>query len=145
MKKSVMPEILGSWKLISLYHENSENEKSHLYGENPIGILTYDPSGYMNAQFGSSKRANFQDESLSGGTNEEITSAYKTYVAYFGRFEEAENGKIVHTVEGSLFPNWQGHKEVRFAEIEGDILTISIPPTLVNGKELTLKAVWQRY
>lgn len=144
MKKSLIPQIYGSWKLISLTHVNSRNEEMDLYGKDPIGILTYDSAGYMNAQFGSRNRENFQDESLSGGKDEEILSAYKTYMAYFGRYKEEEPGKIVHDVEGALFPNWQGHQEVRFAEIIGDKLIITIPPTLVNGEEITLKAVWRK-
>jgi hypothetical protein len=144
MKKSVIPELFGSWKLISLTHVNSKNEEIDLYGKDPIGILTYDSAGYMNAQFGCRDRPNFQNESLSGGKDEEIISAYKSYMAYYGKFEEAEPGKIVHYVEGALFPNWQGHQEIRFAEITGDKLIITIPPTLIEGEEITLKAVWKR-
>jgi len=144
MKNSLMPHILGSWKLVSLTHVNSKNEELDLYGKDPIGILTYDSSGYMNAQFGFRNRINFQDDSLSGGKDEEIIPAYKTYMAYFGRFKEEEPGKIVHYVEGALFPNWQGHQEIRFAKIEGEKLTITIPPTLVNGEEIILKAVWKK-
>jgi hypothetical protein len=143
MKKSVIPEIFGSWKLVSLTHTKG-NEKLDLYGKNPIGILTYDKSGYMNAQFGFRDRKNFQDESLSGGTVDEITGAYKTYMAYYGKFKEEEPGKIIHEVEGALFPNWQGHSEVRYAEIEGSKLTISIPPTLVNNEQITLIAIWEK-
>lgn len=143
MKKSVIPEIFGSWKLISLTHVKG-NEKLDLYGKNPIGILTYDKSGYMNAQFGFRDRKNFQDESLSGGTVDEMTGAYKSYMAYYGKFKEEEPGKIIHEVEGALFPNWQGHSEIRYAEIEGNKLTISIPPTLVNNEQISLIAIWEK-
>lgn len=144
MNKSVIPAIYGSWKLVSLTFTNEKNEKLDLYGQEPLGILTYDKSGYMNAQFGNKGRENFEDESLSGGTDVEILSAYKSYMAYFGKFREEEPGKILHEVEGALFPNWQGKTEVRYAHIDGNKLTISIPPTLVNNVEISLIAIWTK-
>lgn len=144
MKTSIIESLKGSWMLVSMSYENANGEIVHLYGENPIGILTYDDNGYMNAQMGFRYRSNFTTESLGDGNPEEIMSAYKSYMAYFGRYYEKEPGVIVHHVEGCLFPNWQHRDEIRYAKIEDNLLVISTPKIEFENHSIVIKAIWKR-
>ena len=135
MNKSVKDKIIGTWKLVSWKYLDGDKEPADFFGENPKGILTYDTSGYMNAQLMKSGRSNFNAESLTGGTTEEIKNAYLSYAAYWGKYHERTPGELVHQVEGSLFPNWVGHDEIRYAQVDGDTLVLSIPP---------FRVTWQR-
>lgn len=144
MNTSIIESLKGSWMLVSMSYENKNGETVHLYGENPIGILTYDNNGYMNAQMGFRHRSNFTTDSLGDGSSEEIISAYKSYMAYFGRYYEKEPGVIVHQVEGCLFPNWQNHNEIRYATIKNDLLIISTPEIIFDNYSIIIKAVWKR-
>jgi hypothetical protein len=144
MKESVKDKIIGTWKLVAWKYLDGDKEPADFFGENPLGILTYDASGYMNAQLMKSARANFTSESLTGGSAEEIKDAYLSYAGYWGKYYERTPGELVHEVEGSLFPNWVGHDEIRYAEITGDTLVLSTPPIYAQGKKSVFHVTWKR-
>lgn len=144
MSNSIIKSIQGSWLLVSMTYENNEGETIDLYGKDPLGIISYDASGYMNAQMGYRDRNNFVSGALSGGTVDEISQAYKSYMAYFGRYREDTPGVIIHEVEGCLFPNWRGNEEIRYAKLENEFLVLSTPPIQFGEGEIVIKAVWRR-
>jgi heterodisulfide reductase subunit B len=44
---------------------------------------------------------------------EEIKTNYEGCVSYYGHYElDPENNIVIHHVEGSLFPNWEGNEIV---------------------------------
>jgi hypothetical protein len=144
MATSIQSDILGTWLLVSMTYENAEGRKINLYGENPRGILMYDTSGYMNAQMGFAHKNIFKSNSLGDGSSEEISSAYKSYMGYYGKYYESSPGVVVHEVDDCLFPNWRGKKEIRYATIKNNILIITTPPTLFGNHEIVIEAIWRR-
>ena len=90
-------------------------------------------------------RPNYASGDILGGTPDEIKSAAEGYVAYFGAYEVNEDeGRIVHHVEGSLYPNWMGDDQMRLFEFSGDALTLKTPPIAAGGLEITGILVWKR-
>jgi hypothetical protein len=144
MNQSLKEQIVGTWKLVSWVFENEHGETVHYLGPNASGILMYDTSGYMNAQLMKADRALFASPSINGSTPEEAHRAFNSYLAYFGRYYEDKPGEVVHIVEGSLFPNWMGHKEVRYGRIEGDLLILSTPPIAAYGRDIVFYITWRR-
>jgi hypothetical protein len=144
MKESIKDKIIGTWKLVSWKYSGENNEEVDFFGENPFGILMYDTRGYMNAQLSRSGRTNFRSESLTGGSLEEMRDAYLSYAAYYGKYYERSPGEIIHIVEGSLFPNWVGHEEIRYGKIKGEYLVLSTPPIQAQGKEIIFNVTWER-
>ena len=56
------------------------------------------------------------------------------FIAYAGPFSvDVGNGTVTHHVDVSLFPNWQGHDQVRRVTIEGGRLSI-IASDRTSGK-----------
>ena len=104
----------------------------------------YDAFGNMNAQLMRANRAPFASDDINGGTPAETKAAFDSYIAYFGTYEEQTPGEIVHTVQGTLFPNWLGHREIRYATLEGDQLTLSTPPVPAQGEEIVFYITWRR-
>lgn len=104
----------------------------------------YDKSGYMNAQLTRGDRKNFHSDSMGDGTPQEIDAAYKSYAAYYGKYYERTPGEIIHTVEGSLFPNWIGHDEIRYGKIVDNFLILSTPPIKTGGGEIVFHVTWKR-
>jgi hypothetical protein len=144
MNDSIKDKIVGTWKLVSWIFRNEKNEPVNFFGDNPSGILMYDRSGYMNAQLMKPGRSNFVSESLSEGTLQEIQQAYLSYAAYWGKYYEKTPGEIIHIVEGSLFPNWIGHEEIRYGKFDGEHLILSTPPIKAQGKEIVFHVTWKR-
>ena len=71
------------------------------------------------------------------GTAEEIKANYEGYVSYYGSYEfDNENDIVIHHVDGSLFPNWEGQDLKRFFELSGSRLKIKTPPTFGVAAEM---------
>jgi hypothetical protein len=144
MQEFIKDKIIGTWKLVSWKYNDEHGTPVDFFGEEPGGILMYDKSGYMNAQLNMDNRASFRSESLTDGTDEEIRKAYLSYAAYYGKYYEKSPGEIVHIVEGSLFPNWVGHEEIRYGKIQGEYLILSTPPIQAKGKKIVFNVNWKR-
>ncbi|MCG8308937.1 MAG: lipocalin-like domain-containing protein [Cytophagales bacterium] len=136
--------ILGAWKLVSWVFINESGEEVKFFGQQPKGILIYHDSGYMSVQIAREERQDFASQGIDAGTKEEMAEAFKTYLSYYGRYEEAEPGVFVHSVEGTLFPNWLKHKETRIAELQEDVLMLSTPPTPTSTGNVVFKITWKK-
>lgn len=142
--KSLKHDIIGTWKLVSWVYKNEKGEEIHYFGKNSTGILMYDDKGYMNAQLMKESREPFASDSINGGTPNETYGAFNSYLAYYGKYYEENPGEMVHIVEGSLFPNWIGNREVRYGKIEGDKLILSTPPIHAQGTEIVFYITWKK-
>jgi len=141
---SIKEEIIGTWKLVSWVYENEKGETVDYLGKHATGILMYDKHGYMNAQLMKADRSIFASDSISGAMPDEALGAFNTYLAYFGKYYEEKPGEVVHIVEGSLFPNWIGNKEVRYGRIENNVLILHTPPIPAQGREIVFYITWER-
>lgn len=136
--------VIGTWTLVAWYHKSKDGERVNYFGDNPKGILTYDPSGYMSVHIMKEDRKPFKAEGMYDGTDEEIVAAFKSYFAYYGTYVEEEPGILTHTVQGGLFPGWVGNMEKRYAKIEGDKLIIYTPPIPTEDQEIVFYIEWER-
>ena len=137
--------IVGAWKLISFEIRKEDGEVIYPYGQNAYGSIIYTESGRFSAQVMRPGRPQFAAGDQMKGTPEEIKANYEGVVSYFGPYEfDAENGFVLHHVEGSLFPNWEGQAQKRFFQLSGDRLMLSTPPTVWGGGEVVGVLVWER-
>jgi hypothetical protein len=136
--------LAGTWKLVSASSTTSAGERSETpYGHNPTGFLTYTSDGRITAiiSYGGRKAL-----SIGAGTAlslEEEAEAFKTFLAYGGRYTLGDN-KVTHHVEVSSIQNYVGKDLVRDVRFQGDQITLVTPPTRVNGKIQTVELIWQR-
>jgi len=140
----MIDQIKGSWKLISIYYFFADGTQIDMYGENPIGILMYDDNGYMNAQLGRNHReevCSYKECMNDLATKSQI---FDSFMAYYGKYYEESPGKIIHLVEGCINPFWIGQKEIRYVDVQGDILKIWTPPTPIDGRQAIIEVFWQR-
>jgi len=81
--------------------------------------------------------------SIGGGTLEEQAEAFKTFLAYAGRY--TFNGEqVTHHVEISSIQNYVDRDLVRYVKFQGDQIILVTPPTRINGKLQTVELIWQR-
>ncbi len=81
--------------------------------------------------------------SIGGGSLEEQAEAFKTFLAYAGRY--TFNGEqVTHHVEVSSIQNYVHRDLVRYVKFQGDQIILVTPPTRINGKIQTVELIWQR-
>jgi hypothetical protein len=137
--------IIDSWKLISFEIQRENGEVMYPFGKNAKGALIYTESGRFSVQLMRSDRPQFAYGDQMRGTAEEIKANYEGFISYYGRYElERQKGFVIHNVEGSLFPNWEGQRQKRFYELSGNRLKLSTPPTMWGGEEVIGVLNWER-
>lgn len=137
-------QFVGAWKLISWVHIREMGTAYFPMGKDALGHLVYSKDGHVSVSLMNSERKPFFSPALFGGTGEEKSRAYESYISYSGRYF-VEANKIIHVVELSLFPNWVGTRQERIYEFEGDRLILTSPPFEVNEHKLeTARLIWQR-
>ncbi len=137
--------IVGAWKLISYRVQKDSEEAIHPFGKNASGSLIYTDSGRVSAQIMRSDRPKLASEDPTKGTIDEIKANYEGYVSYYGSYEvDKKNGFVIHHVEGSLVPNWEGLKLKRFFKLSHNRLTLIPPPELLDGSRYVTTLTWER-
>jgi len=137
--------MIGTWKLISFETQRENGEVMHPFGKNAEGSLIYTEFGRFSVQLMRPDRPQFASGNQMRGTTEEIKANYEGFVSYYGRYEfDRKKGFVIHRVEGSLFPNWEGQRQKRFYELSGNRLKLSTPPTLWGGGEVVGVLIWER-
>ena len=74
-----------------------------------------------------------------------VRAAFNGYVAYYCSYDVEEARKIVnHRIISALIPNWEGQVNVRHYEFKGEVLVLSSPPMIVNGRQGRSVLHWRR-
>lgn len=137
--------IIGAWRLLSFEIARDDGTAMHPFGADAQGSIIYTESGRVSAQVMRRGRPLFAAGDQMRGTPEEIEASYTGCIAYFGSYRlDADGGFVVHQVEGSLFPNWEGEGQKRFFEFSGDRLKLSTPPMQWGGGQMVAALVWER-
>jgi hypothetical protein len=125
-------KLVGTWKLVSASSTTSTGERKEApYGPSPVGFLTYTADGRVTALISY------------GGTLEEQGEAFKTFLAYAGRYT-LNGDKVTHHIEISSIQNYVDKDLVRSVNFQGDQIILVTPPTPVHGKIQTVELIWQR-
>jgi len=136
---------IGTWRLISWELRSTNGEPFYPLGKDAVGQLMYSADGYMAVVLTKPGRVAFKSPWLMEGTSAEKIDAMDSYSSYAGRYEIREKeGKVIHFVEHSLFPNWNGTAQERFFKLEGDRLELSAALPMKDGIEQTVALVWKK-
>jgi hypothetical protein len=135
--------LVGTWRLISWENRTLDGEVSHPLGEDASGYIAYTEDGYVFVAIMRPARRPFAAGDLLSGSAAEKARAAETYVSYCGRYE-FRGETVIHHVELSLFPNWVGVAQERLVTINGNRLTLSTSPLLLEGRQQTAHLVWER-
>jgi hypothetical protein len=139
--KQAGDQLVGTWKLIGASSTTSASERIETpYGVGPMGFLTYTADGRISSVISYGGR---KPLSMGGGKAEELVEAFKTFLAYAGRYT-LSGDKVTHHIEASSIENYVDRDLVRTIKFEEDRITLTTPPTPVNGKIQTVELVWQR-
>jgi hypothetical protein len=144
---SAARQLIGTWKLVAIEERDADGKLSVPldYGPNPVGLLMYDAAGRMSAQAMRRGRAKLPSDDVHMATPEQAKAAFTGYNGYFGTYEVIESESIViHHVEGSMIPNWEGGDQRRKFTITGDKLILEPPPIQAGGAKRVRRLTWER-
>ena len=139
--------LVGTWKLVRVEEHDATGKRvvSLDYGPEPIGLLMYDATGHMSVHAMRRGRPRLPSDDVHTATPEQAKTAFVGYGAYFGTYEVDETkGIVIHHVEGSLIPNWEGSAQRRRYTLSGDKLTLEPPEFQAAGEKRTRRLTWQR-
>lgn len=133
-------KLLGTWKLVSTSSTTASGKRNEApYGASPTGLLTY-RDGRVTALISHDGRKSLP---IGGGTLEQQAEAFKTFLAYAGRYT-LDGDTITHHVEVSSIQNYVGRDLIRNVKFQGDQIKLITPPTRINGEVQTVELIWER-
>ena len=139
-------QFIGYWRLTNWEATLGGVFHAHPFGEKAEGELLYSENGRMFASLSYAERPKFAVANLQKATPAERKSALESYVSYSGTFDIVDN-TVVHHVEYSLLPNWQGIDLVRLFEFSDDqeTLTLSTVAKITSsGKKIVNHLTWKK-
>jgi lipocalin-like protein len=139
--------LLGTWTLVAMEGRRASGPPFHPWGADVRGRLTYDADGHVALQIAKAGRPRFASDDLEAGSPEEVQRAFDGYHAWFGRFEvDADGGSVVHRIDASLFPNWEGQDQRRLLSLSGDghELVLRSLPLPYGGEPVEFVTRWVR-
>lgn len=135
-------DLVGTWKLLAASGTTSAGEICEAaYGPNPKGQLTYSADGRVTALISYGGRKPLSPGATGLEQQAEQAEAFKTFLAYAGRYTVSDD-RVIHHIEISSVQNYVGRDLVRSVKLHGDQITLVTPPTLVNGKIQTIELIW---
>ena len=136
--------LAGTWKLVSVSSSTAAGERNDTpFGPSPAGFLTYTQDGRMTAMISYGGRKRLSSSDARSAPAEEQAEAFRTFVAYAGRYT-LNGDKVIHHVEISSIQNWVDTDLIRSIKFEGERIVLLTPPTSVDGKIQTFELIWQR-
>lgn len=137
-------KLLGTWRLVSASSTDTAGVAlDPPYGMTPSGFLTYTEDGRVTALISYSGRKPLSIGAKGAALVEEHAEAFRTFLAYAGRFR-LSGERIIHSIEISSIQNYVDKELVRGIAFQDDRIVLSAPPTMVNGKIQSIELVWER-
>jgi hypothetical protein len=144
VSKEAMPELVGSWKLISFQMLDPNGQTAYPFGKDARGRITYEPDGRMAVQLMDPSRPRFASDDPLVTSEAQVRAAFGGYTAYYGTYSvNPDERTIVHHIEAALLPNWVGADQLRHFEYDGKYLTLK-GTLLLGGSERIVSLVWER-
>ena len=143
-------DFIGTYKLGSFELKFDDGMVEYPLGRDAEGLIVYTREGFFSGQMMQKGRPKFAQARQSAaqkdfGSDAEVRAAFNGYVAYYCSYDVEEARKIVnHRIISALIPNWEGQVNVRHYEFKDEVLVLSSPPMIVNGRQGRSVLHWRR-
>ena len=145
MNSDSLPNLVGTWRLVSYEARTSSGEIRYPMGQCALGQLFYDNHGNMSAHVMIPDCPTFASDDSGSGTDAEVRAAFEGHTSYFGTYTiDISARTVTHHVQGSSYPNWMSREQIRYYRIDASHLVLSTPPILFRGESLEYILTWER-
>jgi Lipocalin-like domain len=133
-------QLVGVWKIESIYTETRTGGQRKSYGERPngYGVLTREMRAMVIITAENRKAP---------ATDADNRAAFQSMISYSGIYR-VENDRFITTVDTSWNEAWVGTEQERFVKLEGDTMTLTSAwqpdPNTPGNPEVRFVAVWTR-
>ncbi|MBW4438853.1 MAG: lipocalin-like domain-containing protein [Pleurocapsa minor GSE-CHR-MK-17-07R] len=135
---AVKEQFVGSWELVADATLRRDGTSAGTYGDKPVGVLLYQPNGWMSVQVMRRNRR-------SGISMNSIHTARTEFMGYFGTFVvNADAGTVTHFVIGSSFPAYVNTQQLRRYTFEDDGATLILEADASAEGHLKRTLTWRR-
>lgn len=142
---TVADRIVGSWELVEYSTTSDTGKVDYPLGPDARGLIIYSADGFMSAQIMRPDRMLYRSPNVHSGEMSERSEAAGGYLAYSGPYRvDEENSAVYHEMAVSLYPNWVGDDQKRYARFDGDQLILSSDPLVFRTTTLSPALVWRR-
>jgi hypothetical protein len=141
-----MPKLVGSWVLVECDNISPDGQRVHLYGDDPQGLLIFQPDGRYAMQIVRRDRPKFAAGDKAKGTPDEYRAAMLGYNAHYGRYTfDPAASTIAFAIERANYPNWEGRPpRATPVVLKGDTLTYRVNAPTTGGPGVVGEVVWRR-
>jgi hypothetical protein len=138
-------KFIGAWRLVGIEGVGRGTGP----GERPTGVIVYDRTGHVAVQISYKPNRPRFANGPAAGTAEEKAAAFDSYAAYYGTFTvDPAAGLVIHHLENSLNPSNVGKDNVRYYELQGNRMTLSIADDDQGHRlaptDTTRHLIWER-
>lgn len=135
--------VTGTWELVEHKTTMGNGDVRRSFGSSPSGLFIFHEDGHTTVQVVNPDRP---DTPLAKASDDQVRALTRSYLAYFGTFDvdPATKKIVVHTI-ADLNPANSGADQIRFYELQGDMLYLQPPPTPVaGGGQQVSRISWRR-
>jgi len=134
--------LAGTWTLVAADVIRPDGVRERDYGAAPKGSMMIDAEGRYAVQIYKAERPRFASGDKKTGTPTEFEAAAMGSSAHFGTVAVDEAGRtLAFDIASSAFTNWEGTRQKRSYELNGDELSYRVPPRPDGNIPLS---VWRR-
>jgi Lipocalin-like domain len=137
-------DLFGVWELERWETVVDDEIIGYPLGEEAFGLLIYHPGGFMSVNISSSTRVPIASNDPFEGDPQLLAVDAQGFLSYCGPFSIESEHEVIHHLKLCSFEDWVGTDQHRFAQLEGDTLTLSTAPRLLRGKQGVGRLVWKR-
>jgi hypothetical protein len=134
--------IKGRWTILSWEQVYDDGRIVRPMGTELEGFIEYSDYG-MFCVVAKKDRAKFTTGGQWNASDAEKAEAYNSYLTYAGDYE-VNGDTITHKVRYSIFPNWVGGSQLRNAEFDGEVLTLTARLEEGTSEARTARLSWKR-
>ena len=132
--------VAGTWELVEHKTTLAGGDVRRAFGANPKGLFIFGLDGYTTVQIVNPERPSTP---LDQASDDDARALARTYLAYFGTYDvDVATRKIVVHTTSDLNPMNTGTDQVRFYEIDGDMMYLQPPPSAAGGQQSRI--TWRR-